>query len=84
MPLILLYIQYSFNAQHVSAVNTTILRSLRLTICYFIGGICKKYRGIVLATLKRNAYTHQTRYVKMQIQYLETLSQHATQHTLSP
>ena len=49
MPLILLYIQYSLNAQHVSAVYTTILRSLRLTICYFIGGICKKYRGIVLA-----------------------------------
>jgi len=28
MPLILLYIQYSFNTQHVSAVNTTIFRSL--------------------------------------------------------
>ena len=39
MPLILLFIQYSFNAQHVSAVNTTIFRSLRLTGCYFIGGI---------------------------------------------
>jgi len=39
MPLILLYIQYSLNAQHVSAVNTTILRSLQLTSCYFIGGI---------------------------------------------
>ena len=39
MPLILLYIQYSFNAQHVSAVNTTIFRSLRLTGCYFMGGI---------------------------------------------
>ena len=25
MPLILLFIQYSFNAQHVSAVNTTIV-----------------------------------------------------------
>ena len=39
MPLILLYIQYLFNAQHVSAVNTTIFRSLRLTGCYFMGGI---------------------------------------------
>ena len=39
MPLILLFIQYSFNAQHVSAVNTTIFRSLRLTGCYFMGGI---------------------------------------------
>jgi len=39
MPLILLYIQYSFNAQHVPAVNTTIFRSLRLTGCYFMGGI---------------------------------------------
>ena len=39
MPLILLYIQYSFNAQHVSAVNRTIFRSLRLTGCYFMGGI---------------------------------------------
>ena len=46
MPLILLFIQYSFNAQLVSAVNTTIFRSLRLTGCYFMGGICKKYRGI--------------------------------------
>ena len=49
MPLILLFIQYSIIAQHVSAVNTTIFRSLRLTGCYFMGGICKKYRGIVLA-----------------------------------
>ena len=44
MPLILLYIQYSFNAQHVSAVNTTIFRSLRLVGCYFMGciwfGVC--------------------------------------------
>ena len=40
MPLILLFIQYSFIAQHVSAVNTTIFRSLRLTGCYFMGGIC--------------------------------------------
>jgi len=47
MPLILLYIQYSFNAQHVSAVNTSIFRSLRQTGCYLMGGICKKYRGIV-------------------------------------
>ena len=39
MPLILLFIQYSFNAQHVSAVNTTIFRSPRLTGCYFMGGI---------------------------------------------
>ena len=39
MPLILLFIQYSFNAQHVSAVYTTIFRSLRLTGCYFMGGI---------------------------------------------
>ena len=39
MPLILLFIQYSFNAQHVSAVNTTIFRSLRLTGCYFMDGI---------------------------------------------
>ena len=39
MPLILLFIQYSFNAQNVSAVNTTIFRSLRLTGCYFMGGI---------------------------------------------
>jgi len=39
MPLILLYIQYSFNAQHVSAVNTTIFRSLRLIGFYFMGGI---------------------------------------------
>ena len=39
MPLILLFIQYSFNAQHVSAVNTTIFRSLRLTGFYFMGGI---------------------------------------------
>ena len=39
MPLILLFIQYSFIAQHVSAVNTTIFRSLRLTGCYFMGGI---------------------------------------------
>ena len=39
MPLILLFIQYSFNAQHVSAVSTTIFRSLRLTDCYFMGGI---------------------------------------------
>ena len=31
MPLILLFIQYSLIAQHVSAVNTTIFRSLRLT-----------------------------------------------------
>ena len=37
MPFILLYIQYSFNAEHVSAVNTTIFRSLRLT-GYFMGG----------------------------------------------
>ena len=49
MPIILLFIQYSFSAQHVSAVNTTIFMSLRLTGCYFMGGICKKYRGIVLA-----------------------------------
>ena len=34
--------------KHVSAVNTTIFRSLPLTGCYFMGGICKKYRGIVL------------------------------------
>ena len=39
MPLILLFIQYSFNAQHVSAVNTIIFRSLRLTGCYCMGGI---------------------------------------------
>ena len=39
MPLILLFIQYSFNAQHVSAVNTTIFRILGLTGCYFMGGI---------------------------------------------
>ena len=39
MPLILLFIQYSFNAQHVSAVNTTIFRSLPLAGCYFMGGI---------------------------------------------
>ena len=39
MPLILLFIQYSFIAQHVSAVNTTVFRSLRLTGCYFMGGI---------------------------------------------
>ena len=39
MPLILLFIQYSFIAQHVSAVNTNIFRSLRLTGCYFMGGI---------------------------------------------
>jgi len=39
MTLILLFIQYSFNAQHVSAVNTTIFRSQRLTGCYFMGGI---------------------------------------------
>ena len=39
MPLILLFTQYSFIAQHVSAVNTTIFRSLRLTGCYFMGGI---------------------------------------------
>jgi len=39
MPLMLLYIQYSFNAQHVSAINTAIFRSLRLTGCYFMGGI---------------------------------------------
>ena len=39
MPLILLYIQYSFNAQHVSVVNMTIFWSLRLTGCYFMGGI---------------------------------------------
>jgi len=44
MPLILLFIQYSFNAQHVSAVNTTIFKSLRLTGCYFMGGICCKMR----------------------------------------
>jgi len=42
-------IQCSFNAQHVSAVNTTIFRSLRLIGCYFMGCICKKYKGIVLA-----------------------------------
>ena len=44
MPLILLFIQYSFNAQHVSAINTTIFRSLRLIGCYFMGciwfGVC--------------------------------------------
>ena len=51
MPIILLFIQYSFNAQHVSAVNTTIFRSLRLIDCYFMGFICKQYRGIVLACL---------------------------------
>ena len=38
MPLIL------FNAEHVSAVNTTIFRSLRLIGCYFMGciwfGVC--------------------------------------------
>ena len=39
MPLALLFIQYSFNAQHVSAVNTTIFRSLRLIGSYFMGGI---------------------------------------------
>jgi len=39
MPIILLFIQYSFNAQHFSAVNTTIFRSLRLTGCYFMCGI---------------------------------------------
>ena len=39
MPLILLFIQYSFVTQHVSAVNTTIFRSLRLTGCYYMGGI---------------------------------------------
>ena len=42
------FIQCSFNAQHVSAVNTTIFRSLRIIGCYFMGCICKKYRGIVL------------------------------------
>ena len=45
MPLILLFIQYSFNAQHVSAVNTTIFRSLRLTGCYFMGGIWLLFHG---------------------------------------
>ena len=44
MLLILLFIQYSFNAQHVSAVNTTIFRSLRLIDCYCMGciwfGVC--------------------------------------------
>ena len=39
MPLILLFIQYSFSAQHVSAINMTIFRSLRFTGCYFMGGI---------------------------------------------
>ena len=38
------FIQCSFNAQHDSAVNTTILRSLRLIGCYFMGciwfGVC--------------------------------------------
>ena len=34
---------------YVSAVNTTIFRSLRLIGCYFMGCICKKYSGIVLA-----------------------------------
>jgi len=38
-----------FNAEHVSDVNTTIFRSLRLIRSYFMGCICKKYRGIVLA-----------------------------------
>ena len=36
------FIQCSFNAQHVSAVNATIFRSLRLIGCYFMGCICKK------------------------------------------
>jgi len=30
------FIRCSFNAQHVSAVNTTIFRSLRLTGCYLV------------------------------------------------
>ena len=37
------FIQCSFNAQHVSAVNTTIFRSLRLIGCYFkvvSGSVC--------------------------------------------
>ena len=38
------FIHCSFNAQHVSAVNTTIFRSLRLIGCYFMGciwfGVC--------------------------------------------
>ena len=50
MPLILLYIQYSLNAQHVSAVNTTILRSLRLTICYFIGIVSRRLLRMVVLT----------------------------------
>ena len=33
------FIQCSFTAQHVSAVNTTIFRSLRLIGCYFMGCI---------------------------------------------
>jgi len=57
MPLILLFIQYSFIAQHVSAVNTTIFRSVRLTGCYFMGGIwfgvCWRQVGFSLcATIK--------------------------------
>ena len=82
MPLILLFIQYSFNAQHVSAINTTIFRSLRLIGCYFMGciwfGVCWRSVSVwlwrcgvfmqseahhtAIATLKRNANTHQTRY----------------------
>jgi len=38
------FIQCSFNAKHVSAVNTTIFRSMRLIGCYFMGciwfGVC--------------------------------------------
>jgi len=33
------FIHCSFSAQHVSAVNTTIFRSLRLIGCYFMGSI---------------------------------------------
>ena len=38
-----------FNAQHVSDVNTSIFRSLRLIRSYFMGCICEKYRVYCVA-----------------------------------
>jgi len=63
-----------FNAQHVSDVNTSILRSLRLIRSYFMGcvwfGVCWRSISVWLwwcgvfmqSEALRNANTHRTRY----------------------
>ena len=56
MPLILLYIQYSFNAQHVSAVNTTIFKVGFSLLNYKDDARSHKHK-IHSSSLKEAAYT---------------------------